>query len=505
MKNNNSSNPFWGAGESKDFGKVAIEYAAGKDIYLDSLFVQYECLVNEAHQIMLWKAGILQKNQVKKIVSILEEIRKLDLEGKFFLKKELEDVHSNVEKYVTDKLGIEIGGNLRLGIARNDQIYTDTRMFLRTKLISIIRLITNLINDLVNVAGANTNTIMPGYTHLRISQPITYSHWLTAKCYHFLDDAENIYYDLDQVNQCPLGIFEFAGTQLPVDRDMTAHLLGFKSILRNSLYAANTRGELEIKVLADFSLLAIHIKRTMQELILWSTHEFGLIEIDDLYTTGGTAQPNLKNPDTLEVVRANSSKIYSKLYEMISTMDFLTSGYNRDTQQTKSAIIEAVDVIESTLPVVTGIMTTLKLNKERMEKLANVNFASAPDLSNQIAVKGRISFREAYQIIKYIIKNKYISKSLSEITPKMIDKVADNLLHKSVKVTQQDIDLVATAKQRIVSVKSSGGPQPYEVKNMIKEITKKNYLLRKKIIKTDNFIQNSLKELEKEVHFLIIN
>jgi argininosuccinate lyase len=284
---------------------------------------------------------------------------------------------------------------------------------------------------------------------------------------------------------------------------MTAHLLGFISVLKNSLYAANTRGEIEIKILSDFSLLALHIKRTMQEIILWSTYEFGFMEIDDLYTTGGTAQPNLQNPDTLEIVRANSSKIFSNLFEMMSAMSFLTSGYNRDTQLTKSAIIESMDIIQTTLPVVTGIMTSLKLNKKRMEELANINFSSAPDLSNQIAVKGNISFREAYQVIKFIIKNKLISRSLSEITPEMIKKIASQLLNKEVIVSQQDIDMLASAKQRVMSIKSSGGPQPSEIKNMIIDIINQSKKLHKKVDKENAYINKAIQKLEKEVKLLI--
>lgn len=500
MKNDN--NPLWGEGEKKSFGKVAIDYAAEKDIREDQLFVQYECLTNQAFQLMLFKKGILPKIHAQKIIAVLDEVKKLDNQGKFILKKELEDVHSNVEKYVIDKLGVEIGGNLRLGIARNDQIYTDTRMFLRDKLIIIIGQVTDLVEELIKVAKVHTDTIMPGYTHLRISQPITYSHWLTAKCYHFLDDAQNIFYDLSQVNASPLGIFEFAGTQLPIDRDMIAKFLGFESVLRNSLYAANTRGEIEAKILADFSILALHMKRTMQELILWSTHEFGLVEIDDLYTTGGTAQPNLKNPDTLEVIRANCPKIYSKFFQIITIMDSLTSGYYRDTQETKSAIVEATGVVESTLPVFSGIISSLKINKQKMATLADINFSTAPDFTNQIATKGKISFREAYKIVKYIIKEKYVIKSLSEITPEMIMKVSLKLLNKKVAIKQEDIDAVSTAKKRVYSIKSKGGPQPAEVTNMIKELTKNVEAIKQKTNKKKLHIKKAIEKLEHDINII---
>lgn len=500
----NSTNPFWNTDNKKNFGTVAIDYAAGKDILLDKEFVLSECLVNEAHQLMLLKTGILSKKQVASIIKVLEKIKKDYGKGQFILKKELEDVHSNVEKFVIDTLGIEIGGNLRLGIARNDQIYTDSRIFLRNKILSILDLLVNLNKILLTISIKNIDTIMPGYTHSRISQPITFAHWSLSKCYHFLDDINNLEYDFQQVNLSPLGIFEFAGTHLPIDRKMTAKLLGFDGILTNSLYTADSRGELEAKILADFSLLALHIKRTIHELILWSTREYNLIQIDDLYTTGGTAQPNLKNPDTLEVIRANCAKIYGKFLETIVIMDSLPSGYNRDTQQTKSTIFESVEIIENALPVFTGILNSLKLNKDQMLKSAEINFSTAPDLTNQIAVKANISFREAYLVMKSVIKKGYIKESLKELTSEMLSKVAKDVLHKEIHVEQEDINELADVKKRILSIKSEGGPSPKECLNMIKDLEKKVAYIRESIKSKKAKIEKSLSILANEVKILTV-
>ncbi len=363
--------------------------------------------------------------------------------------------------------------------------------------------ILEFVSKILKTASLHTYTVMPGYTHLRISQPITYGHWLIAKCYHFLDDVENLQYDFAKINQCPLGIFEFAGTHLPIDREYTSKLLGFDKVLNNSLYAANSRGEIEAKLLSDFSILAMHIKRTAQELLLWSTYEFGFIELDELYTTGGTAQPNLKNPDTLEIIRANSAKIYGKFLETITTIDSLTSGYNRDTQQTKQTIIESMEVIQSTVPVLSGILTSLKINKERMHAVAEVNFATAPDLSVQIAIKGNVSFREAYKVVKHIIQRKYVTKNLSELTPKLLMKASIEVLNKKIYITQKDINEVAIAKERILSVKSQGGASPKEAVQMINEVQKKVNKLKKNINITKNLISQSFEKLEKEIYKII--
>jgi len=497
------TNPFWNTDNKKNFGEVAIEYAAGNDIILDKGFIQYECLVNEAHQIMLFKTGILPKKQVRKILEALEKIKKEDNRGNFILDKELEDVHSNVEKFVLNSLGIEIGGNLRLGIARNDQIYTDTRMFLRNKVLRIIELLTNLVVVLVTISEKHTETIMPGYTHSRTSQPITYAHWLLAKCYHFLDDIENLEHNYKQINLCPLGIFEFAGTHLPINRQMTAKLLGFDGILVNSLYSANSRGEIEAKIIADLSILAMHIKRTIQELILWSTHEFGLIQIDDLYVTGGTAQPNLKNPDTLEVIRANCAKIYGKFIETIVIMDSLSSGYNRDTQEIKATIIESFEIIERALPVFTGIISSLKLNKDKMLINAEINFSTAPDLSNQIAIKAKISFREAYLVLKEIIKKGYMKKNLTELKSKILSSEAKKILHKEVKLEQKDINDIADVKKRIFNIKSEGGPSPKECLKMIEKIKIRVSQKKTNFVKKSTEIKKAIDLLNTEVQKIL--
>src|SRR3990167_3241420 len=320
MKDQNT-NPFWGEGESADFGKIAIEYAAGEDVVLDAAFVQYECLVNMAHLVMLSKQKILNMKIVVKLLNGLREIIKLDQKGQFILKRELEDVHSNVEQYLIEKYGIQTGGYLRLGIARNDQVYTDTRIYMREKIILICKQLTDLIRGINQEAAKHFETVMPGYTHLRVSQPVTWAHFLTGKAYHFLDDLSNIIKHFDTVNQCPLGIFEMAGTHLQIDRNLTAKLLGFDKPTPHSLYTANLRGETEAKLIAEFAFLALHVRRTMNELILFSSNEFELIKINRLYTTGGTAQPNLENPDTLEVVRANMALFLPSAVQLFMMMD----------------------------------------------------------------------------------------------------------------------------------------------------------------------------------------
>ncbi|MBI4035039.1 MAG: argininosuccinate lyase [Candidatus Chisholmbacteria bacterium] len=448
-------------------GEVALKYAAGEDVVLDQELVKYECLVNQAHVVMLEQQGLISQEVAKKLVEGLEEIKNLDKQSKFKLKPELEDVHSNVEQWLIDKLGIEVGGWLRLGIARNDQVYTDTRMWLKDELLLVIKQLKSLVVGLTKIAENHTQTVMPGYTHWRVSQPITYGHWLMAKAYHFFDDLSNILITFDSIDSCPLGIFEMAGTHLPLDRDLTAKLLGFAQVTPNSLYTANQRGELEVKLMADLSLLALHIRRTMSEVIIWSSHEFGLVKIDDLYTSGGTAQPNLKNPDALEVVRAKMAVVWGQLVMLLTIMDPLPSGYNRDTQVTKPIVFGAVKEMQQTLPVVEGILTSLKLDKQRMVKVAGMNFSVAPDLAVQLAIKGGISFREAYKKVKLMIgKGKKLKLS---------------------------------PKEAALGHVSPGGSAPGEVKKQIKQLSQQLKLVEEQIEEKRAAIRQGLKLLQQEV------
>lgn len=468
-----TKNNLWNTDQDKNFGRYAITYATGDDIILDRQLVQYECRVNQAYMSMLAKQGILTENKTKPIISALEKIKKLDQQGKFVLDQNLEDVHSNVEQYIIDKLGVAVGGNLRLGMARNDQIYTDTRLYLKDQIATLIKIINNTIGVLSKIASQHLKTIMPGYTHLRISQPITYAHYLTSKIYHLLDDVDNLIYDFELVNKCPLGIFEMAGTHLNIDRKYLSAKLGFASDSGHSLYTANSRGEIEAKVISSLVLLSLHIRRTMNELIIFSTHEFGLLDIDDQYTSGGTAQPNLTNPDTLEVLRANMAKLPALFQETVAIMDMLPSGFMRDTQQTKAIIFQSFDYIKKGLPIFEGIMSSLKINRERMAVLADKNFSTAPDMCIQVAIKGKISFRQAYLVIKYIIKSGYLENNLNQLTPQLISDVGRKILNKPIIIRQQDIDAVKNAFNSVMSHKSKGGPAPETVKEMLTNIGQK--------------------------------
>ncbi len=490
--------PLWKDETDGDMGNVAVSYAAGDDVVLDEQLISYECEVNMAHVCMLVKQRLIPMRVGKKLLIGLSTLLQDAERGTYTLHPELEDVHSNIEQTLIEQYGIEVGGYLRLGIARNDQVYTDTRLWMRDGIHTLIKQTAELVTEIVAVASKHTKTIMPGYTHLRISQPITYGHWLTAKAFHFLDDIHALFNAYDEVNMCPLGIFEMAGTHLSIDRQYTARLLGFSQATPHSLYTANQRGELEYALLSKLSMLALHIRRTMTEFILYSGDEFGLVSLGSLYVTGGTAQPNLTNPDTLEIVRANMAHIHASSIECLMVMDSLPSGFNRDTQVTKRILFESVSLMQKTLPVVSGIVATCLPNIKRMGELANVNFATAPDMANQLSVCGGVSFREAYSVVKAIIKKGSIH-AFTQLTPQMIEKVSLELLNKPIKVTEAQIRAVATARASVMSHISYGGPAPNQVKNMNKKIKKELKGVRGKILEQTKKLNIARDLLHKEM------
>ncbi|KKU87336.1 argininosuccinate lyase [Candidatus Gottesmanbacteria bacterium RIFCSPLOWO2_01_FULL_48_11] len=463
--------PFWKDAKDVGFGSVAIAYAGGEDVILDEQFVQYECEINAAWVVMLLKQKLIPQSVGKSLLEGLQTIKTQHSKGIYKLNPMLEDVHSNIEQALIAQYGIEVGGYMRLGIARNDQVYTDTRMWMRDHIVTVCEMVLGLIKVILEWSTHQTHTVMPGYTHLRVSQSITAAHWMSAKAFHFLDDVKQIANCYDIVNTCPLGIAEMAGTHLPIDRAYTAQLLGFAAPTPHSLYTANQRGEIEAKILFELSSLAMHIRRTMSELIIFTGQEFGLFELGRAYATGGTAQPNLVNPDAIEAVRATMAKIPALALETVMIIDTLPSGYIRDTQATKKTLFEAFAYMEKTIPVVAGVLSTLVPHKARMEELANTNFASAPDMTNQLSVCGKVSFRQAYHVVKAIIKSGAIS-SFAQLTPGLVRETAIEVLQKPIEVTQEQIDEVASARQCVMAHTSLGGPAPKQVKKMIKKIKK---------------------------------
>ncbi|MBI3577378.1 argininosuccinate lyase [Candidatus Gottesmanbacteria bacterium] len=493
--------PLWALGKENSFDQAVLAYTAGDDIVLDQVLVFYDCLVNQAHQLMLAKVGLLSKKQVKQAVVALDVVKKLHKKGTFEMRAALEDVHSNIEAYVSAHAGPAIGGNLGFGLSRNELVMTDTRMFLREKLLVVIEEITACIEGLLFVAKDHVGTIMPSFEHGQPAQPITYAHWLLSKCYQFLDDEMNLEQMYNKINLCPLGMNEQAGTHLPLDEKFVAQCLGFDDLMPNSLYAVGLRGELELGLLGAFVSLGLHIGRIMHEVISWSSVGYQFVEIDSIYTTGATAAPGVKNPDTLEIVRAKCASLYSAYLEVLMIMDSLPSGYNRDSQQTKPVLFQSVEMVIKTLPVFADILKTLKINTASMREHIGL-FSTAGDVTSQLAWKTGLPFRDAYKLIQVLIDGGSIT-SFAQLTPAAISQATVKMIGKSITLSKADIAAVATAQARVNACVGIGGPSPSQTKRMLDDVQKKTGTITGWVSGSQKKLTHSFALLEEEVaHFV---
>ena len=349
-----------------------------------------------AHAQMLGKQGIIPQEDAEKIVRGLKEIL-IDIEaGKIEFSAQAEDIHMNIENLLTQRIG-EAGKRLHTGRSRNDQVALDIRMYQRRRIKRLIELLKALEEVILKIARAHLETIMPGYTHLQKAQPITLAHHAMAYFQMFARDIERLKDCYKRTNICPLGSGALAGTTYPLDREYTARLLDFPEITQNSLDGVSDRDFL-IECAACCSIIMMHLSRWCEELILWSSNEFGFVEMDDAFSTGSSIMPQKKNPDACELIRGKTGRVYGDLNALLSIMKSLPLAYNKDMQEDKEAIFDAVDTVEGCLEVFTRMLETVTFNIQKMHLGAGMGFTNATDAADYLVKKG-LPFREAHEII----------------------------------------------------------------------------------------------------------
>ena len=349
-----------------------------------------------AHAQMLGKQGIIPQEDAEKIVRGLKEIL-IDIEaGKIEFSAQAEDIHMNIENLLTQRIG-EAGKRLHTGRSRNDQVALDIRMYQRRRIKRLIELLKALEEVILKIARAHLETITPGYTHLQKAQPITLAHHVMAYFQMFARDIERLKDCYKRTNICPLGSGALAGTTYPLDREYTARLLDFPEITQNSLDGVSDRDFL-IECAACCSIIMMHLSRWCEELILWSSNEFGFVEMDDAFSTGSSIMPQKKNPDACELIRGKTGRVYGDLNALLSIMKSLPLAYNKDMQEDKEAIFDAVDTVEGCLEVFTRMLETVTFNIQKMHLGAGMGFTNATDAADYLVKKG-LPFREAHEII----------------------------------------------------------------------------------------------------------
>ncbi len=411
----------WGGRFQKSTDKKVDDF--NSSIRFDKRMYKQDIKGSIAHSKMLAKQGIIPKEDGEKIAAGLREILEEIEAGKVEFLIDAEDIHMNIEKLLTDKIG-DAGKRLHTGRSRNDQVALDIRMYLMDEIDEISDMTRALLEALVQLAEEHTETIMPGYTHLQKAQPITLAHHFMAYFQMFARDLERLSDCKKRTNVMPLGSGALAGTTYPLDREFVAAELGFSAVTQNSLDGVSDR-DFVIELAGCLSMLMMHLSRFSEELILWSSHEFSFVEMDDAYSTGSSIMPQKKNPDVAELIRGKTGRVYGHLMGLLTTMKGIPLAYNKDMQEDKEPIFDAVDTVKLCLPVFCDMILTMTVKKENMLKGAKGGFTNATDVADYLVKKG-MPFRDAHEVcgklVFYAISK---DKSLDELTIEEFKEFSD--------------------------------------------------------------------------------
>jgi len=403
----------WGGRFKKGINKEMEKFISS--LSFDKKLVKHDLLGSIAHTQMLGKCKIITQEEKDKIVKGLRQLLKEVQENKIeIVAGEAEDIHSWVENKLKEKIG-KVAGKLHIARSRNDQIALDERMYLKEEVLKILDLLKDLQKSLLSSAQKNLGIIMPGYTHLQHAQPLLFSHHLMAYFYMFERDRGRMQDLYKRIDVLPLGSAALAGTSFPIDREYVASQLGFKKISENSLDAVSDR-DFILEFLSASTILMMHLSRLGEELVLWSTPEFNFIELDDSFCTGSSIMPQKKNPDAAELIRGKTGRVYGNLINLLTMMKALPLAYNHDMQEDKEPLFDTVSTLESSLFLMSKMIETMWINKEKMEKGTKGDFSTATELADYLVKKG-LSFREAHKlvgkIVLYCLENKKILEELT--------------------------------------------------------------------------------------------
>ena len=388
----------WGGRFTDATDRLVEEFNAS--VSFDKRLALQDVRGSVAHATMLAERGILFQDEADAIIGGLESIRGDITAGRFTWRGELEDVHMNIERALTERVG-PVGGKLHTARSRNDQVATDFRLWLRDETYVLLELFTHLRRVLVGEAERHLGVIMPGYTHLQVAQPVLFSHHLLAYYEMFSRDEERLKDSLKRLNVSPLGAGALAGTGFPIDRGRTAELLGFDRPAANSLDAVSDR-DFALEFLSAASIAMMHLSRLCEELILWSTQEFGFVTLPDSHTTGSSIMPQKKNPDVCELVRGKTGRVYGSLTALLTVMKGLPLAYNKDMQEDKEGVFDAADTLRACLTLMADMLPKMTVNEARTRHAAGRAYSNATDLADYLAKKG-LPFREAHEVVGKLV------------------------------------------------------------------------------------------------------
>ena len=455
-----SQKTLWGGRFSTNLTTETIAFT--HSIEADTRLIGYDIWGSQAHAIMLARQRIISDADLREILRWLQKAETDFQNGDFTLDPNKEDVHMNVESYLIENAGREFGGRLHTARSRNDQVLVDAHLYIRDEILNVQRGLSELCDVFLHIAKAHTDTVMPGYTHTQHAQPISLGFWATAYVSMFLRDQKRLQSAYRLANTNPLGACALAGTTFPIDRHLTTKLLGFDAPHEHALDVISSR-DFIAETLFALSLVMANLSRISEEIVYWTTYEFGMAVLDDAYSFGSSIMPQKKNPDIAELTRGRTGRVYGALLDLLTNLKGLPMGYNRDFQEDKPPLWEAFDVVKACLGLLPELLRTTDFKTERMAELANANFATATELANYLVKEHQISFRECHEIVGWLVGELVKQEKTFadwELTYRLLKQ-------RKIDIPIEQLKRILDAELAIQNNQSLGGTSPTEVHRMI--------------------------------------
>jgi argininosuccinate lyase len=450
----------WGGRFTEATNLLVEEYTAS--IPYDWRLYPYDIAGSIAHAAMLGRTGIIPDREVRRIIKGLKEILQEIADGRFRFSTALEDIHMNIEQRLIRKIG-PVGGKLHTARSRNDQVVLDIRMYLRDEVLKLRQLLRDLQHTVVDLADREQETVLPGYTHLQRAQPVLFGHHLLAYYEMFERDRSRLADCYERLNVLPLGSGALAGTVLPIDRKFVAKLLGFAAVSENSMDAVSDR-DFAIEFVSACCQIMMHISRLAEELVLWSSAEFGFITIADSFTTGSSIMPQKKNPDVAELARGKSGRVFGSLMALLTLMKGLPLAYNRDMQEDKEPLFDVADTLNQTLAVMNAMLGSVTVHRDAMRHAAEDGFITATDLADYLVRKG-MPFREAHEIVgRAVLRALELRCGLKDLSVAEYRKLSP--------LIRSDVYKALSVEASVGRRTSSGGTAPANVRKRLAALKK---------------------------------
>jgi len=448
--------------------------------------------INKAHVIMLMEQKIIKKLDVTKLLQALVKCSRIKLDAS------AEDVHMAVEEAVLKEAGEIVGGNLHIAKSRNDQVATAIRMELRKELLNLMRAVAHVQDHIAEVAEDHVNTVILEYTHLQPAQLVTFAHYLLSHFAALERDLQRLQSTYTRVNLCPLGAGALATTSFPINRERTAELLGFNGLAENSIDAVSSR-DFITETIAVLTLIAVNLSRFAEDLIIWSSPDFGVVEFPDEFTSTSSIMPQKKNPEVLEVIRARASHVLGDFVASAAAVKSLPSTYNLDFQEITANLWESIENVSASLDMFHKLIPKLKITADVSGK-ANASFVAATELANALFHKYDVPFRTAHKIVGALVKSLIETKlTFADATPELLQKAAKDVASIKLTVKAEELKALADPLALVEACKVKGGPAPAEVKKALDALKKKLFLTKSNILQMDKELEKAENKLEKAV------